>query len=459
LLRASTRRLFGTDGVRGTANREPITPETVLNVAMAAGLVLRRGDHRHLVVIGKDTRLSGYMVEPALTAGFIAMGMDVVLVGPLPTPAIAMLTRSLRADLGVMISASHNPFEDNGIKFFGPDGYKLSDELETTIESQIGHTARQRAPAQELGRAKRLDDAGGRYIEFVKSSFPRGLRLEGLRIVVDCAHGAAYKVAPTVLWELGAEVFPMGVQPDGLNINRDCGAIATTAMQREVVAQQADLGIALDGDADRLIIADENGHILDGDQLMALIAMKWHRAGQLSPAGVVATVMSNLGFERFLHGAAIPLTRTGVGDRYVVETMRRIGSNLGGEQSGHIILSDYSTTGDGLIAALQVLAALVETDAPASQVGKVFEPVPQILHNVRCDGGRALQSDAVKAAIGAAEKRLGAAGRLLVRKSGTEPLLRIMAEGEDKKLLTAVIEEIAEAAAAAGIVAEESPAE
>ncbi len=448
---STTRRLFGTDGVRGTANREPMTPETMLHVAMAAGQVLRQGDHRHLVVIGKDTRLSGYMLEPALTSGFIAMGMDVVLVGPLPTPAIAMLARSLRADLGVVISASHNPFEDNGIKFFGPDGYKLSDEIAAAIEAQIGHSARERAPAQELGRAKRLDDAGGRYIEFVKSSFPRGLRLEGLKIVVDCAHGAAYKVAPTVLWELGAEVFPMGVKPDGLNINRDCGATATMAMQREVVAQGADLGIALDGDADRLIIADEHGQVLDGDQLMALIAMEWHRAGQLSHAGVVATVMSNLGFERFLQKKAIALTRTSVGDRYVVEAMRRIGSNLGGEQSGHIILSDHSTTGDGIIAALQVLAAIVETDASASQVGNVFEPVPQILHNVRCDGGRALQSAAVKAAIGAGEKRLGTAGRLLVRKSGTEPLLRIMAEGEDEALLNSVIEEIAEAAAAAGV--------
>jgi phosphoglucosamine mutase len=438
------------------ANREPMTPETILSVAMAAGSVLRRGDHRHLVVIGKDTRLSGYMAEPALTAGFIGMGMDVVLVGPLPTPAIAMLTRSLRADLGVMISASHNPFEDNGIKFFGPDGYKLSDDIEAAIEGQMGHTAKERAPSAELGRAKRLDDAGGRYIEFVKSSFPRGLRLDGLRVVVDCANGAAYKVAPTVLWELGAEVIPLGIKPDGLNINRDCGATATTAMQREVVAQQADIGIALDGDADRLIIADENGQILDGDQLMALMAMEWHRAGQLSSAGVVATVMSNLGFERFLQSKGIPLTRTGVGDRYVVETMRRIGSNLGGEQSGHMILSDYSTTGDGLIAALQVLAAIVEADKPVSRVGKVFEPVPQILHNVRCDGGMALQSDAVKAAIGAAEKRLGTQGRLLVRKSGTEPLLRIMAEGEDATLLTSVIEEIAEAAAAAGV---ESPAE
>ena len=456
-MKSSTRRLFGTDGVRGMANREPMTPETILSVAMAAGSVLRRGDHRHLVVIGKDTRLSGYMVEPALTAGFIGMGMDVVLVGPLPTPAIAMLTRSLRADLGVMISASHNPFEDNGIKFFGPDGYKLSDEIEATIEAEMGQTATQRAPSAELGRAKRLDDAGGRYIESVKSSFPRGLRLDGLRVVVDCANGAAYKVAPTVLWELGAEVIPLSVKPDGLNINRDCGATATTAMQREVVAQRADIGIALDGDADRLMVADENGQILDGDQLMALMAMEWHRAGQLSSAGVVATVMSNLGFERFLQSKGIPLTRTGVGDRYVVEAMRRIGSNLGGEQSGHMILGEYSTTGDGLIAALQVLAAIVEADAPVSRVGNVFEPVPQILHNVRCDGGMALQSEAVKAAIGAAEKRLGNQGRLLVRKSGTEPLLRIMAEGEDATLLTSVIEEIAEAATAAGM--EKSPAE
>ena len=446
-----TRKFFGTDGIRGTTNLEPMTAETALRVGQAAGTHFLRGDHRHRVVIGKDTRLSGYMMESAMVAGFTSVGMDVVLLGPMPTPAVAMLTRSMRADIGVMISASHNPFEDNGIKFFGPDGYKLSDEIEAAIEAQIGRTAHQRASAEEIGRAKRLDDAGGRYIEFVKSSFPRRLRLDGLKIVVDCAHGAAYKVAPTVLWELGADVVAIGVNPDGLNINRDCGATAVAAMQREVVAQGADLGIALDGDADRLMIADEHGRILDGDQLMALIAMEWHRAGQLAPAGVVATVMSNLGFERFLQKNAIPLTRTDVGDRYVVEAMRRIGSNLGGEQSGHIILGDYSTTGDALIAALQVLATIVETDAPASQVGKVFEPVPQILHNVRCDGGRALLSAAVKAAIGAAEKRLGAAGRLLVRKSGTEPLLRIMAEGEDEALLNAVIGEIAAAATAAGV--------
>jgi phosphoglucosamine mutase len=441
------RSLFGTDGVRGTANSEPMTAETVLKLAMAAGLVLRRGDHRHLVVIGKDTRLSGYMLEPALTAGFIAMGMDVHLVGPLPTPAIAMLTRSLRADLGVMISASHNPYEDNGIKFFGPDGYKLSDEIEAQIEAQMGEAARSRAPASGLGHAKRLDDAGGRYIEFVKASFPRGLRLDGLKVVVDCAHGAAYRVAPTVLWELGAEVVPLGVAPDGHNINRDCGTVSTAAMQREVTAKRADLGIALDGDADRLLMADEAGRLLDGDQLLALIARKWRRSGQLARAGVVSTVMSNLGFERFLGAEGIALTRTAVGDRYVVEAMRRLRSNLGGEQSGHIILGDYSTTGDGLMAALQVLAAIVETDAPASQVAKVFAPVPQRLQNVRCDAGAAMQSPAVKAAIGAGERRLGAAGRLLVRKSGTEPLLRIMAEGEDETLIVSVIEEIADAVA------------
>jgi phosphoglucosamine mutase len=452
------RSLFGTDGVRGTANSEPMTAETVLKLAMAAGLVLRRGDHRHLVVIGKDTRLSGYMLEPALTAGFIAMGMDVDLVGPLPTPAIAMLTRSLRADLGVMISASHNPFEDNGIKFFGPDGYKLSDEIEAAVEANLGRAYAERAPAAELGHAKRLDDAGGRYIEFVKNSFPRRLRLDGLKIVVDCAHGAAYKVAPTVLWELGAEVVPIGVTPDGHNINRDCGTVSSAAMQRAVVAQGAHLGIALDGDADRLIMSDENGQLLDGDQLMALIATQWLRAGQLARAGVVATVMSNLGFERFLASKGIALSRTAVGDRYVVEAMRRIGSNLGGEQSGHIILGDYSTTGDGLMAGLQVLAAIVETDAPASQVAKVFEPMPQLLHNVRCDGSAALQAAAVKAAIGAGEQRLGAKGRLLVRKSGTEPLLRIMAEGEDEALLTAVIEEIVAAVAKAGLTPAVAPA-
>jgi phosphoglucosamine mutase len=447
-----TRKLFGTDGIRGTANSEPMTADTALKVAMAAGRVLRRGDHRHLVVIGKDTRLSGYMIEPALTAGFIARGMDVVLVGPLPTPAIAMLTRSLRADLGVMISASHNPFEDNGIKLFGADGYKLSDEIEAAIEAQLDDT-NGRVPPHELGRAKRLDDAGGRYIEFVKGSFPKRLRLDGLKVVIDCAHGAAYKVAPTVLWELGAEVIPLGVSPDGLNINRDSGTMATQAMQRAVVEHGADLGIALDGDADRLLVADEDGRILDGDQLMALIALTWHRAQRLDGGGVVATVMSNLGLERYLGEHGITLHRTAVGDRYVVEAMRRLGSNLGGEQSGHIILGDYSTTGDGLMVALQVLAAIVETHAPASRVCKIFAPVPQLLKNVRFAGGAPLETTAVKKAISAGERRLGKTGRLVVRKSGTEPLIRIMAEGEDERLVATIVDEIAAAVIAEGSAA------
>jgi phosphoglucosamine mutase len=447
-----TRKLFGTDGIRGTANSEPMTADTALKVAMAAGRVLRRGDHRHLVVIGKDTRLSGYMIEPALTAGFIARGMDVVLVGPLPTPAIAMLTRSLRADLGVMISASHNPFEDNGIKLFGADGYKLSDEIEAAIEAQLDSTDG-RVPPHELGRAKRLDDAGGRYIEFVKGSFPKRLRLDGLKVVIDCAHGAAYKVAPTVLWELGAEVIPLGVAPDGLNINRDSGTMATAMMQRAVLEHGADLGIALDGDADRLLVADEGGRILDGDQLMALIALKWHEAKRLDGGGVVATVMSNLGLERHLARHGITLHRTAVGDRYVVEAMRRLGSNLGGEQSGHIILGDYSTTGDGLMVALQVLAAIVETGAPASRVCNIFTPVPQLLKNVRFAGGAPLETQAVKQAINAGERRLGEKGRLVVRKSGTEPLIRIMAEGEDERLVATIVDEIAAAVVAEGSAA------
>ncbi len=453
-----TRTLFGTDGIRGTANRDPMTAETALKVAMAAGLCLRRGDHRHLVIIGKDPRLSGYLIEPALTAGFIAMGMDVVLVGPLPTPAIAMLTRSLRADLGVMISASHNPFEDNGIKLFGPDGYKLSDGIEAAIEAQMDQAFLERAGSAHLGRAQRLDDAGGRYIEFVKNSFPRGLRLDGLKVVVDCANGAAYKVAPKVLWELGAEVVPIGVSPDGLNINRDCGTMAPAAMQRAVVAEGADLGIALDGDADRVLIADESGKIMDGDQLMALIALQWHRAGQLSKSGVVATLMSNLGFERLLDSHGIGLTGTNVGDRYVVEAMRRIGSNLGGEQSGHIVMSDYSTTGDGLIAALQVLAAVVERATPVSEVCKQFTPVPQLLRSVRFGGGAPLDDYGVRSVITAAEQRFGKSGRVNVRKSGTEPVIRIMAEGEDEALVAAVVEDIAAAILAAGR-GEESAAE
>ncbi len=433
-----TRKLFGTDGIRGTANLEPMTPETALRVAMATGRVLRRGDHRHLVVIGKDTRLSGYLIEPALTAGFIAMGMDVDLVGPMPTPAIAMLTRSLRADLGVMISASHNPFEDNGIKLFGRDGNKLSDEIESDIEARLDEVDG-RADAATLGRARRLDDADGRYIEAAKSSFPKNLRLDGIKIVIDCANGAAYKVAPKVLWELGAEIYAIGVSPDGLNINRGCGATSPEAMRREVVVRGAHIGLALDGDADRLIVADEEGRILDGDQIMALIALEWRAAGRLNGAGIVSTVMSNLGFERCLAANGIRLTRTVVGDRYVVEEMRRLGANLGGEQSGHIIMSDYSTTGDGLISALQVLAALVQRGEPASRVCRQFAPVPQLLRNVKHGGGKPHETPMVRAAIADGEQRLANGGRLLVRPSGTEPVIRIMAEGDDMALVEDVV--------------------
>ncbi|HEX4185156.1 MAG TPA: phosphoglucosamine mutase, partial [Stellaceae bacterium] len=440
-----TRRLFGTDGIRGTANSEPMTPETALKVAMAVGECFHNGSHKHLVVIGKDTRLSGYMLEPALTAGFVTMGLDVVLVGPLPTPAIAMLTRSLRADIGVVLSASHNPYGDNGIKLFGRDGYKLSDELELKIEDHLARGPIRRAAPAELGRVKRLDDAGGRYIEFVKQSFPRGLRLDGLRIVVDCAHGAGYKVAPTVFWELGAEVFSLGVSPDGLNINRECGALAPEQMRCEVLARRADIGIALDGDADRLIVADERGVILDGDQLMALIATNMAHGERLQGRALVATIMSNLGLERCLAAQSIGLHRTAVGDRYVVEMMRTLGCNLGGEQSGHIILSDYATTGDGLIAALQVLAAIVETGKHASEVCRVFEPVPQLLRNVRFGEGRPLETARVKRAIAAAEQRLGKEGRLVIRNSGTEPVIRVMAQGEDEALLASVVEDICSA--------------
>ena len=440
-----TRKLFGTDGIRGTANSEPMTPETALKVAMAVGECFQNGAHKHLVVIGKDTRLSGYMLEPALTAGFVTMGMDVVLVGPLPTPAIAMLTRSLRADLGVVLSASHNPYGDNGIKLFGRDGYKLSDEFEQKIETCLDKGPSRRASPAELGRVKRLEDAGGRYIEFVKQSFPRGRRLDGLRIVVDCAHGAAYKVAPTVFWELGAEVFSLGVSPDGLNINRECGALSPEQMRREVLARRADIGIALDGDADRLIVADERGVILDGDQLMALIATGLARGGRLTGGALVATVMSNLGLERFLAGHDIALHRTPVGDRHVVEKMRALGCNLGGEQSGHIILSDFATTGDGLIAALQVLASIVETGRRASEVCSLFSPVPQRLRSVRFSRGDPLLACSVKRAIDEATDRLAATGRLVIRKSGTEPVIRVMAEGEDEELVAAVVDEICQA--------------
>ena len=438
-----TRHLFGTDGIRGTANTEPMNAETVLRLGQAAGLLFTRGNHRHRVVIGKDTRLSGYMLEPALVAGFIGAGMDVVLVGPLPTPAIAMLTRSLRADLGVMISASHNTFEDNGIKLFGPDGFKLSDATEAEIERLMDvNLAPRMASPRKLGRAKRMEDAGGRYIEFAKNTFPRGLRLDGLKIVVDCANGAAYKVAPTVLWELGAEVISVGVSPDGFNINQDCGSTVPNFLRGEVRRHGADLGLALDGDADRLILSDERGNIIDGDQVLALMARSWRAAGRLTGDGIVATVMSNLGLERYLQGEGLTLHRTQVGDRYVMEKMRAGGINIGGEQSGHMILSDYATTGDGLLAALQVLAVLVEQGRPASEVCSVFHRLPQKLRSVRFTGDSPLDAPNVQAAIAAAEARLSGTGRLLIRKSGTEPVIRVMAEAEDEALVEKIVDEL-----------------
>ncbi|CAA7620059.1 phosphoglucosamine mutase [Magnetospirillum sp. LM-5] len=440
-----SRKLFGTDGIRGTANVDPMTAETALKLGMAAGRHFTRGDHRHVVVIGKDTRLSGYLLEPALTAGFIAVGMDVVLLGPLPTPAVAMLTRSLRADLGVMISASHNPYQDNGIKLFGPDGFKLSDEDELTIEGSMENgLAAYRVGSDHLGRARRLDDAVGRYIEYAKATFPRGLRLDGLKIVIDCANGAAYKVAPTVLWELGAEVIPVAIHPDGVNINQDCGSLHTQTLQTQVVAHGAHLGIALDGDADRLVLCDEKGTVIDGDQVMGLIGASWGQGGLLKGGGIVATVMSNMGLEKYLQGQGLTLFRTAVGDRYVLERMRRDGFNVGGEQSGHIILSDHSTTGDGLVAALQVLAALVGSGKKASEILHLFDPFPQVLKNVRVSGSPSaiLESDAVKAAIKGGEGRLDGTGRVLIRKSGTEPLIRVMAEGEDQTLVTQVVDDI-----------------
>ena len=435
-----SRKLFGTDGIRGTANVAPMTPEMALRLGQAAGLWFVRGDHRHRVIIGKDTRLSGYMIEPALVAGFTSAGMDVMLVGPLPTPAIAMLARSMRADLGVMISASHNPFEDNGIKLFGPDGYKLSDETESEIEALMESdlSARLAAPSL-LGRARRLEDAAGRYIETAKASFPRGLTLDGVRIVIDCAHGAAYKVAPTVLRELGAEVVAIGVAPDGENINRDCGSTHPRHLAGEVLAHGADLGMALDGDADRVILCDERGQLIDGDQVLALIAESWAADGRLRGGGVVATVMSNLGLERLLESRGIVLHRARVGDRYVSELMRAQNINVGGEQSGHMILSDFATTGDGLIAALQVLATLVTERRPASEVCRRFSPLPQRLQNVRFQGGSPLSDPDVLAAVRDAELLLGASGRLLLRPSGTEPVIRVMVEAEDEALVDQVV--------------------
>jgi phosphoglucosamine mutase len=444
------RRLFGTDGIRGKANSEPMTADVALRLGQAAGLMFSRGTHRHRVVIGKDTRLSGYMIEPALTAGFIGAGMDVTLLGPLPTPAVAMLTRSLRADLGVMISASHNPYEDNGIKLFGPDGNKLSDQVELEIESLMNDSLHTRlaAPAK-LGRANRLDDAAGRYIEAAKGSFPRGLRLGDLKIVIDCANGAAYRVAPTVLWELGAIVVRTGVEPDGFNINQGCGSTVPDHLCAMVVEHNADLGIALDGDADRLIMADERGEIIDGDQILGLIGRSWQQSGRLRGDGIVATVMSNLGLERFLNARGLKLHRTRVGDRYVAEHMRAHGLNIGGEQSGHVILADFATTGDGLLAALQVLAVLVESQRSASEVCQVFQPLPQCLKNVRFSGPSPLRLEAVQRDIKAAEARLNGTGRLLIRESGTEPLVRVMAEGEDQAIVADIVDSLCTAIAAA----------
>jgi phosphoglucosamine mutase len=443
-----TRKYFGTDGIRGRTNEAPMTAEMALRVGQAAGARFLRGDHRHRVVIGKDTRLSGYMMESALVAGFTSVGMDVVMVGPMPTPAVAMLVKSMRADMGVMISASHNPYYDNGIKLFGPDGYKLSDKDELAIEKLI-ETPPKLVAAPRIGRARRIDDARGRYIHAAKATFPDRLRLDGLRIVIDCANGAAYSVAPEALWELGADVVAIGVTPNGTNINDQVGSTAPQALQQRVVEEGAHIGIALDGDADRLIVVDEKGIVIDGDQLMALIGISWAQSGILRGDGVVATVMSNLGLERFLESRKLRLIRTQVGDRYVLETMREGGYNVGGEQSGHIILSDYATTGDGLIAALQVLACLVESGKPASELLRQFEPLPQLLKNVRFEGGQPLDAAIVKKAIAEGEARLTGTGRLLIRKSGTEPLIRVMAEGEDEALVGEVVDSICDAVKAA----------
>ncbi len=436
-------KFFGTDGVRGTANKFPMSADTVLKIGMATGALYRRGNHRHRVVIGKDTRLSGYMVEQALTAGFLATGMDVFLFGPVPTPAVAMLTRSMRADLGVMISASHNPYHDNGIKIFGPDGYKLSDDQEYEIEKLVKAPEHIKlAGPESIGRAKRIEDAQARYIEFVKSSFPKDLTLDGLRIVIDCANGASYQVAPTALWELGAEVIPIGVEPNGFNINAECGSTHPQKVAQQVRKMRADIGISLDGDADRCILVDEKGNVVDGDQVMALIATSWHKRGILRGDGLVATVMSNLGLERLLASQKLRLERTKVGDRYVVEAMRNQGYNVGGEQSGHVVLSDFNTTGDGLIAALQVLAVLVQSGQTVSEICSMFDPVPQVLKNVRYAGGQPLETDAVKKAIAAAQEKLGNSGRLVIRKSGTEPLIRVMAEGDNADLVNSVVDDI-----------------
>jgi phosphoglucosamine mutase len=439
------RRYFGTDGIRGRANRV-ITPELALKVGQAAGLIFKNGDHRHRVLIGKDTRLSGYMIETALVAGFTSVGMDVLLTGPIPTPGVGMLARSMRADLGVMISASHNPFDDNGIKLFGPDGYKLSDKVEAEIEKLLDSDLSARlAKGADLGRAKRIDGVQDRYIEFAKRTLPKDINLADLRVVVDCANGAAYRVAPGALWELGADVISIGVDPDGFNINKDCGSTDLAAIKSKVREMRADIGIALDGDADRVMIIDERGQVVDGDQLLALIAESWKEDGRLTRPGVVATVMSNLGLERHLSGLGIELVRTPVGDRYVLEHMRANGYNVGGEQSGHIILSDYSTTGDGFIAALQVLAVVKRRNKPVSELCHRFEALPQVLKNVRYQAGTPLENAGVRSAIASAEKKLGRGGRLIVRPSGTEPVIRVMGEGDDKTLVEAVVDDVVEA--------------
>ncbi len=444
------RKYFGTDGIRGKVNQSAITAEMAMRVGMAAGVRFLRGDHQHRVVIGKDTRLSGYMMETALTAGFTAVGMDVVQVGPMPTPAVAMLTRSMRADLGVMISASHNPYQDNGIKLFGPDGYKLSDADELEIEQLIDSDLSQHlAKSSHIGRARRIEDARGRYIHAAKSTFPDDLRLDDLKIVIDCAHGAAYNVAPSALWELGAEVITIGVNPNGININDRVGSTHPEALSDKVLETNADVGIALDGDADRLIMVDELGRIIDGDQLMGLIAQSWKNAGTLRGGGLVATVMSNLGLERFIESEGMHLRRTNVGDRYVLEAMRQGGYNVGGEQSGHVILSDYGTTGDGLVAALQVLAVVVRSNRKVSEVTRVFTALPQLLKNVHFAGGKPLENAHVKATIADVEKRLGNSGRLVIRASGTEPVIRVMAEAESDAMVLAVVDEICDAVKAA----------
>ena len=439
---------FGTDGIRGLANAE-ITPELAMKVAQATGIIFHRGEHRHRAVIGKDTRLSGYMIENALVAGFTSVGIDVLLLGPMPTPAVAMLTHSMRADVGVMISASHNPYEDNGIKLFGPDGYKLSDAVEAKIEAMLDQPAALKlSKPADLGRAMRVEGDRARYIEFAKRTLLRNLSLDGLRIVVDCANGAAYKVAPEALWELGAEVISIGVEPDGFNINRSVGSTAPGALINKVREVRADIGIALDGDADRVIIVDETGKLVDGDQLMAAIAQSWKVDGRLSRPGIVATVMSNLGLERYLEGLGLSLARTAVGDRYVLEHMREQGFNLGGEQSGHIILLDHCTTGDGLVAALQLLAIVKREDKPVSQLCRRFEPVPQILKNVRLKAGRSLADASVAAAIEDGREKLGKNGRLVVRASGTEPVIRVMGEGDDRDRLERIVDDICAALSA-----------